>query len=79
MVVTACASRGGEFEPGDFQVRLQVAFHPLAVDLLQVPGPAGRRCDRADCQPGKPGLRYALVQAAQIASYKDEAIRSYFT
>lgn len=28
---------------------------------------------------GKAGLRYALVQAAQIASYKDEAIRSYFT
>lgn len=28
---------------------------------------------------GKAGLRYALVQAAQIASYKDETIRSYFT
>jgi transposase len=28
---------------------------------------------------GKAGLRYALVQAAIIASYKDEAIRSYFT
>lgn len=28
---------------------------------------------------GKAGLRYALVQAAQIASYKDEDIRSYFT
>lgn len=28
---------------------------------------------------GKAGLRYALVQAAQIASYKDENIRSYFT
>jgi hypothetical protein len=25
------------------------------------------------------GLRYALVQAAQIASYKDATIRSYFT
>jgi len=28
---------------------------------------------------GKAGLRYALVQAAQIASYKDDVIRSYFT
>jgi transposase len=28
---------------------------------------------------GKAGLRYALVQAAIIASYKDAAIRSYFT
>jgi len=34
--------KGGEFEPGDFQVRLQVAFHPLAVDPLQVPGRAAR-------------------------------------
>jgi transposase len=28
---------------------------------------------------GKAGLRYALVQAAAIASYKDEVIRNYFT
>jgi transposase len=28
---------------------------------------------------GKAGLRYALVQAATIASYKDAAIRNYFT
>ncbi len=28
---------------------------------------------------GKAGLRYALVQAAQVASYKDDVIRSYFT
>lgn len=28
---------------------------------------------------GKAGLRYALVQAAIIGSYKNEAIRSYFT
>ncbi len=28
---------------------------------------------------GKAELRYALVQAAQIASYRDEVIRSYFT
>jgi transposase len=28
---------------------------------------------------GKAGLRYALVQAATIASYKDAVIRTYFT
>ena len=28
---------------------------------------------------GKSGLRYALVQAAQIASYKNDTVRSYFT
>ena len=28
---------------------------------------------------GKAGLRYALVQAAQIASYSDATIRSYYT
>lgn len=28
---------------------------------------------------GKAGLRYALFQAATIASYKDAAIRNYFT
>lgn len=28
---------------------------------------------------GKAGLRYALFQAATIASYKDETIRNHFT
>jgi transposase len=28
---------------------------------------------------GKSGLRYALVQAAQVASYSDATIRSYYT
>ena len=43
---------------------------------------SGKQSDRAIpviSKQGKAGLRYALVQAAIIASYKDEAVRSYFT
>ncbi len=43
---------------------------------------SGKKSDSAIpviSKQGKAGLRYALVQAAQIASYKDATIRSYFT
>ncbi len=43
---------------------------------------SGKKSDSAIpviSKQGKAGLRYALVQAAQIASYSDETIRRYFT
>ena len=43
---------------------------------------SGKKSDSAIpviSKQGKAGLRYALVQAAQIASYKDATIRTYFT
>ncbi len=40
---------------------------------------SGKSCSSAIPVICKAGLRYALVQAAQIASHKDETIRSYFT
>ena len=61
---------------------------PAARQVLRLAGldlsasRSGKKSDSAIpviSKQGKAGLRYALVQAAQIASYKDATIRSYFT